>query len=72
MRYSLRSTFSRHVFALFLAVIALTVAGRFVTLTTAEAFCKGWPICVPTAPIGWLTNVHMALVGLASVLMLVV
>ncbi len=72
MKYSLQTSFSRYVFALLIAVVALTVAGRFVTLTTAEAFCKGWPICVPTAPIGWLTNVHMALVGLASVLMLVV
>jgi protoheme IX farnesyltransferase len=54
---------------LFLAMIALTVAGRLVTLTTAEAFCKGWPICVPTHPIGWLTNIHTVLVGGASLLM---
>ena len=72
MRYSLKSSFSKYVFALFFAVIALTIAGRVVTLTTAEAFCKGWPICVPTAPIGWMTNVHMALVGIASLLMLAV
>lgn len=72
MRYSLKSSFSRYVFALLFAVVALTVAGRFVTLTTAEAFCRGWPICVPTAPIGWLVNVHAALVGLASLLMLAV
>jgi protoheme IX farnesyltransferase len=72
MRYSLKTSFSRHVFGLLFAVIALTIAGRIVTLTTAEAFCKGWPICVPTAPIGWMTDVHMALVGIASVLMLVV
>lgn len=70
MRFSFQSSFSRYVFALFFAVIALTVAGRFVTLATADSFCKGWPICVPTAPIGWLTNIHMALVGLASLLML--
>lgn len=72
MRYSLRTSFSRYVFVLLIAVVALTVAGRFVTLTTAEAFCKGWPICVPTAPVGWLVNVHAALVGLASLLMLAV
>lgn len=72
MRYSLKSSFSRYVLALLFAVIALTVAGRFVTLTTAEAFCKGWPVCVPTAPVGWLVNVHMALVGLASLLMMAV
>lgn len=72
MRYSLKSSFSRYVLALLSAVVALTVAGRFVTLATAEAFCSGWPICVPTAPVGWLVNVHTALVGLASLLMLAV
>ena len=72
MRYSLRSSFSKHVFGLFFTVIALTVAGRIVTLTTAEAYCDGWLICMPTAPIGWMTNVHMALVGIASLLMLIV
>ncbi|GAB4449312.1 MAG: hypothetical protein OHK0041_10420 [Anaerolineales bacterium] len=72
MKYSLRSSFSRYVLALLFAVILLTAAGRLVTLTTAEAFCKGWPLCVPTSPIGWLTNVHMALVGLTSLLMLAV
>lgn len=72
MNYSLKSSFSRYVLALLSAVVALTVAGRFVTLATAEAFCNGWPICVPTAPVGWLVNVHAALVGLASLLMLAV
>jgi protoheme IX farnesyltransferase len=72
MKYSLQTSFSRYVFALLIAVVALTVAGRFVTLNTAEAFCNGWPICVPTAPVGWLVNVHTALVGLASLLMLAV
>lgn len=72
MKYSVQSSFSKYVLGLFFAVIALTVAGRVVTLTTAEAFCSGWPICIPTAPIGWMTNVHMGFVGLASLLMLVV
>jgi heme o synthase len=72
MRYSLGSSFSRYVFVLFFAVIALTVAGRVVTLTGAEAFCKGWPVCTPTAPAGWMKIVHMATVGIASVLMLAV
>ena len=72
LRYSLQSSFSKYVFGLFLAVIALTIAGRIVTLNTAEAYCKGWLICVPTAPIGWMTNVHMAFVGIASLLMVAV
>ena len=72
MRYSLKSSFSKYVLGLFFAVIALTVVGRVVTVTGAMAFCKGWPVCVPIAPIGWLTLVHMSLVGIASFLMLVV
>jgi protoheme IX farnesyltransferase len=72
MKYSLKSSFSKYVFALFMAILALTIAGRIVTLTTAEAFCKGWPVCVPTAPIGWMTIVHMSLVGVASVLMILI
>ena len=72
MKYSLRSSFARYVLILFFAVLALTVAGRFVTLTSAWALCVGWPFCVPSAPLGWLKLAHMSLVGVASILMLVV
>ena len=72
MTFSLRSSFSRYVAVLFFAVIALTVAGRIVTLTTAWAYCTGWPVCMPTAPLGWIKLAHMSLVGVASLLMLVV
>jgi protoheme IX farnesyltransferase len=72
MKYSLRSSFSRYVLTLFFAVLALTVAGRFVTLTSAWTLCEGWPFCVPSAPLGWLKLAHMSLVGVASVLMLIV
>jgi len=72
MTFSLRSSFSRYVFVLFVAVLALTVAGRIVTLTNAWAYCNGWPVCTPTAPAGWLKLVHMSLVGVASILMLAV
>ena len=72
MTFSLRSSFSRYVVVLFFAVLALTVAGRIVTLTNAWAFCQGWPVCIPTAPLGWLKLAHMSLVGIASILMLVV
>ncbi len=72
MRYSFKSSFSRHVFVLFFVVLALTIAGRIVSLTGAEAFCKGWPVCTPTAPAGWMKLVHISLVGVASILMLVV
>jgi heme o synthase len=72
MKYSLRSSFSRYVLVLFFAILALTVAGRAVTLTSAWALCVGWPVCVPSAPLGWLKSAHMLLVGMASILMLVV
>jgi protoheme IX farnesyltransferase len=72
MIFSLRSSFSRYVVVLFFAVLALTVAGRIVTLTNAWAFCQGWPVCTPTALLGWMKLAHMSLVGVASVLMLVV
>ena len=72
MKYSLRSSFAKYVFVLFVAVLALTIAGRVVTLTGANAFCKGWPVCTPIAPIGWMKLVHMSLVGVASLLMIAV
>lgn len=72
MKYSLQSSFSKYVFVLFFAVVALTVAGRIVTLTGAEAFCKGWPLCAPTAPAGWIKLAHVSLVGVASLLMVAV
>lgn len=72
MRYSLRSSFSRYVLGLFVAVLALTLAGRFVTVSGASEFCNGWPLCVPSAPLGWLKLAHLSLVGVASLLMIAV
>ncbi len=72
MNYSLRSSFARYVAVLFVSVLALTVAGRVVTLSGAAQFCQGWPVCVPAAPLGWLKLAHLSLVGVASVLMFVV
>ena len=69
MKYSLRSSFARYVLVLFVAVLALTVAGRIVSLTGAEAYCQGWPVCTPTAAVGWMKVAHISLVALASVLM---
>ena len=48
MKYSLRSSFSRWVIALFFAVLALTVMGRIVAVTGAIAYCDGFPFCAPT------------------------
>jgi protoheme IX farnesyltransferase len=70
MRYSLKSAFSRLVLALFTTVFFVTVLGRIVTLTSAWAFCSGWPLCLPTAPLGYLKLAHLLLVGIASALMI--
>src|SRR5258706_2977644 len=72
MPFSLKSSISRYVLVLFVAVLALTIAGRIVTVTSAWVFCNGWPVCVPTAPLGWVKLIHMSLVGIASILILAV
>jgi protoheme IX farnesyltransferase len=72
MKYSLKSSFARWVLGLFFAVHALTVLGRIVAVTGAIAYCSGFPFCAPTHPLGWLKQAHIALVGVASVLMFVV
>lgn len=69
MKYSPGSSFARWTLALFVSVFLLTVVGRLVTITGAWAFCTGWPVCMPTAPLGWLKLSHMALVGAASLVM---
>jgi protoheme IX farnesyltransferase len=72
MKYSLKSWFARLVLLLSFTVFALTIAGRLVKLTGAWAYCVGWPVCIPSAPLGWLKLLHVLLVGVASVLMLMV
>lgn len=69
MNYSLKSSFARLVLALFVAVLALTVIGRIVTMTGAWAYCRGFPLCWPSDPLGWLKQAHIILVGIASILM---
>jgi len=70
MKYSLKSSFSRLVLALFVAVFFVTVLGRTVSVTGAWAFCTGWPLCVPTMPLGYLRFAHVVMVGIASMLMI--
>jgi heme o synthase len=69
MKYSLKSSFARLVLSLFFVVLALTVIGRIVSLTAAWAYCTGFPLCIPSQPMGWLKQAHILLVGVASVLM---
>lgn len=72
MKYSLKSSFSRWVLALFFTVLALTILGRAVAATGAIAFCDGFPFCVPIHPLGWLKVAHIFSVGVASLLMVIV
>jgi heme o synthase len=72
MKYSLRSPFSRLTLALFAVVFMLTVAGRIVSVTGAWAYCSGWPLCMPTNPLGYLKLAHLLLAGVALVFMVLV
>lgn len=72
MKYSLKSSFARIVLGLFVMVLLLTIVGRIVTVTGAWAYCTGWPVCIPTHPLGYLKLLHLTLVGLASVVMALV
>ena len=72
MNYSLKSSFARLVLALFFFVLALTVVGRIVSVTVAWAYCDGFPFCAPSHPLGWLKQLHILLVGIASILMFLV
>lgn len=72
MKYSLKSSFARWVLGLFFAVLALTIMGRIVAVTGAIAYCDGFPFCAPSHPLGWWKQAHIALVGIASILMLIV
>jgi heme o synthase len=72
MKYSLKSSFARLVLSLLFVVLLLTVAGRIVKITGAWAYCIGWPVCVPSAPLGWFKLAHVILVGVASLLMLII
>src|SRR5262245_15237939 len=69
MKYSLVSSFARWVLVLFFLVLAVTIVGRIVTVTDAKFHCKGFPVCVPSHPLGWLKQAHIVLVGIAAVVM---
>ena len=70
MKYSLGSSFARLTLIVFVTLLAVTVVGRYVTLTGASALCVGWPLCMPSAPLGWLQLTHQLVAVLAAVLVL--
>ncbi len=69
MKELLRSSFSRLVLAVLLAILVLTVLGRTVTITGAAALCLGWPFCTPLSPLGWWQWAHRLAVAVTAVLM---
>src|SRR5688572_16749205 len=70
MKYSLKSSFSRAVLALFATILSVTLIGRVVKMSGLRIDCAGWPLCVLSEPLGYLTFAHLLLAGLASILML--
>ena len=72
MKNLLGSSFARLVLVLAIVVAALSAVGGAGALLSASGSCTGWPLCNPTAPLGWLVYLHRALGGIAAVLMLAV
>ena len=72
MKNLLGSSFARLVLVLAIVVAALSAVGGAGALLSASGSCTGWPLCNPTAPLGWLVYLHRALGGIAAVLMLTV
>jgi protoheme IX farnesyltransferase len=70
MKYSLKSSFSRAVLALFVTILLVTLIGRVVKISGIRIDCAGWPFCVLSEPVGYLTFAHLLLAGLASILVL--
>lgn len=69
MKYSLQTSFARRTLLLLATVFMLTVVGRLVSLTGATFFCDGWPLCIPSQPIGYLKLLHLMTVGMALIVM---
>ena len=72
MKYSLSSSFSRLTLVLFVVVLALTLVGGLASGQHAAASCPSFPLCIPTAPAGWLHLLHRGLAAAAATLMALV
>ena len=69
-KFSVSSPFTRLTISTMLATVLVTIGGRLTTVTGALTFCAGWPLCVPTHPLGWIALGHRLAVALASALIL--
>lgn len=50
-------------------VLALTFAGRSASIHSPLSVCANWPLCFSIADWGWSKGLHIALAGLAGVLL---
>jgi protoheme IX farnesyltransferase len=53
---------------LLINVVLLTAAGRLGADLSAGSLCVGWPLCVPTSPLGWFRAMHAFLAASAAIL----
>lgn len=51
-------------------MLALTLSGWAGTALGASGSCSGWPLCLPSAWVGWIPFLHRILAGVAAILVL--
>jgi len=70
-RLHFRSPFARLSRITLLAVFLLLLSGNLVSVSGATTYCEGWPLCDPQGLLGWLNLGHRAIVGVASLLVVI-
>ena len=53
---------------LLINAVLLTIAGRSGADHSSASVCAGWPLCVPSSPLGWLKIIHVLLAAAAAIL----
>ena len=66
------SSFSRLLLAAAFSMVTLTFFGWRAASLNASAFCRGWPLCLPIEPLGWLQLLHRLSAGLTGLLLVLV
>ena len=64
----LSNSFSRLSLATLAAVFLLMVSGALVSAMGAAQACPGWPVCLPSSPVGWINFAHRLVVLGAAIL----
>ena len=65
----LSNSFTRLSLTTLSAVFLLMVSGALVSAMGAAQACPGWPVCLPSSPIGWINFAHRLVVLVAAILM---